>query len=237
VIYYLHGGGYIGGSAEIYRGLCKHLALRAGLSVYALDYPLAPEHKFPEAQLVAATQFQKLSKQYKRIIIMGDSAGGNLTLSLALKLMQDDPVNGLASVAGLVLLSPWLDLTHSGESAKSRVGIDPMIHELFLPLTSLQFVADPSQLSDPFVSPVFAPADQLNQLPPTLIHVGDYELLLDDSTRLYEKCDPSKTTLVIWEKMHHVHQLTVGLLQEADQSLNEIASFVKNLLQSKLSKL
>ena len=224
VLLYLHGGGYCICSLDTHRGLAARLALASCAHVLILDYRLAPENRFPAALEDALAAYRWALAQgipSKQIAIGGDSAGGGLTVATAVNLREE----GQNLPAALFLLSPWTDLTFSGESHRTRKLIDPIFSG---ESSSLNFgpaylgVHDPS---NPLVSPLFA---DLHDLPPTLIHVGSDEILLDDSTRLEERLRAAgvDARLEIWEGMWHVFQIFAPYVPEAQQAIREIGDFI-----------
>jgi monoterpene epsilon-lactone hydrolase len=223
-ILYLHGGAYIVCSPKTHAGLCIYLSAESGgIPVYALDYPMAPEYQYPAALNSAVEAYKMLlARGFKNIVIAGDSAGGNLTLSLTLKLKELE----LPLPKCVVALSPWADLTHSGESIHSNSEVDPMLPRELLNTAAEFYVQDEKDISDPFVSPIFASKEQLEGFPPLLIHVGENEVLYDDSIRMAAKIGTEQTELVIWEGMHHVFQISVGALEESDRAVQDVARFI-----------
>lgn len=226
VIYYLHGGAYLGGSTRTHRGLLAHFARAAGCEVVAIDYRLAPEHPYPAALEDAVAGYQELLAEgipAERIVIAGDSAGGNLALVTAIALRDA----GMALPAGLVLLSPWTDMTSSGPSMGSRAERDRILTVLGISKAAETFAAG-RKLADPLLSPLFA---DLAGLPPMLIQVGDDELLLDDSTRFTTAARKAgvPVLLSVRPKLWHVWQAMAGWMPEADQAIREMGDYVRGL--------
>jgi acetyl esterase/lipase len=223
-IYYLHGGGYTIGSIGSHRGLISRLSKASGARALAIDYRLAPEHPFPAGLEDAVRAYRWLLAQGadpSTIVIAGDSAGGGLTLATLLSLRDaGDPLPAAA-----VLLSPWTDLDASGESTQTRAALDPMIPVDPLKRMAHLYAGD-RPLTDPLVSPLYA---GLHGLPPMLIHVGDHEVLLDDSTRLAERAKAAgvDATLEVWDEMIHVWQFFAPLLPEATQAIERIGGFIR----------
>lgn len=174
---YHHGGGYMFGSVLSHRHLVSRLARAAGVAAFNMDYRLAPEHPYPAALDDAVRNYKfVLAQGYEPadIVIGGESAGGNLTAALLLRLAKE----GLPLPAGAYLLSPWLDMTAEGESYALRD--DPMLsHEAMLGAArAYTGGADPR---DPLISPA---KGAWRGLPPLLIQVGSDEVLLSDSLEL-----------------------------------------------------
>jgi monoterpene epsilon-lactone hydrolase len=223
VILYLHGGGYCICSLDTHRGLAARLALAAQARVLNIAYRLAPENPFPAALEDAQVAYRWLLEQGippKQIAIGGDSAGGGLTLAAAVSLRDA----GEPLPAALFLLSPWTDLTFSGESIQSRRAVDPIFGHDGGPQYVSPYVGDYDP-AHPLISPLFA---DLHGLPPTLVHVGHDEILLDDSTRLRKKLKAARveSNLKVWEGMWHVFQVFAPYIPEAQQSIDIIGEFI-----------
>lgn len=223
-LYYLHGGGYSIGSVNTHATMVSAIARAAKARAFAIDYRLAPEHPFPAALDDALAGYRWLLEQGidpKTIVVGGDSAGGGLAASLLLALREaGDPMP-----AGVVLLSPWTDLTGSGESQKTRADLDPMIpaFEGVSPMAEWYLGGRPA--NDPMISQIFA---DLHGLPPILVHVGDHEVLLSDSTRYAEKAKAAgvDVTLKVWDEMIHVFQF-FPMLPEGQQAIKEIGEWIQ----------
>lgn len=175
VLVWFHGGAYVTGSAFTHRGMLGRIARAAAAEVVAPDYRLAPEHPFPAAFDDGLAFLQGLGRPMAEVILGGDSAGGGLAAALAAHLCARGDVP-----AGLVLLSPWADLTLSGASLKTKAGRDPLLPAVAM-APVVEMVRGSHDASDPRLSPVFA---RWSQAPATLIQVGSTEILLDDSLRL-----------------------------------------------------
>lgn len=223
VILYLHGGGYCLCSIDTHRGLAARLALSCQARVLIIAYRLAPENPFPAALEDALTAYHWLLRQGispRQLAIGGDSAGGGLTLSTTLKLRDA----GESLPAGLILLSPWTDLTFSGDSMQTRKAVDPIFgHEG----DTLQFAPaylGASDPANPLISPLFA--DPVG-LPATFIQVGNDEILLDDSTRLETKMKAAgvEVQLEIWNGMWHVFQSFAPFTPESRLAIDKIGTF------------
>ncbi|MBE3067589.1 MAG: alpha/beta hydrolase [Chloroflexi bacterium] len=229
-VLYLHGGCYTLCSPATHRGLTGAIALACKSRMLVPNYRLAPEHPFPAALEDAIATYRWLLAQGlapHHIAIGGDSAGGGLTLATALCLRDSgDPLP-----AALFLLSPWTDLTFSGESHNTRRAVDPIFggesesKEPFAPAYLGQETP-----SNPLISPLLA---DLRGLPATIIHVGDDEILLDDSTRLGEKMEAAgvDVRIRVWDGLWHVFQAFVPFLPEARQSVAEIGEFIRRRIK------
>lgn len=224
---YLHGGGYCVGSSRTHRGLAAHIARAAGATVHVPDYRLAPEHPHPAALDDALAAYRWLlarGTSPAQIILGGDSAGGGLALAAAVAMRETK----LPLPAALVLLSPWADLTLSGDSARTHIGRDPMLTPSILGLWSRLYLGGHPP-DHPACSPLFVP---LAGLPPMLIQVGSEETLLSDSQQLAEKARAAgvPVRLSLYEGLWHDFQAHAGLLREADRAITEIGDFVKNTI-------
>ena len=218
---YLHGGGYFACSSRTHRPITTGFA-RRGLQVFVPEYRLAPEHPFPAAIDDAVAAYRGLVASgipADRITIAGDSAGGGLTMATLLTLR--DAGDALPKAA--MLFSPWVDLAGTGASLVTNDRRDAMFNGDGMPRAAEPYLAgaDPR---NPLASPLYA---DLHGLPPLLIHVGSYEVLLDDSTRLAERAKAAGTpaTLRSWPVVPHVWQL-FAFLPEARQSMDEAAAFL-----------
>jgi acetyl esterase/lipase len=219
IILYFHGGGFIAECGAIHDALLAAIGRAAGARGLMVDYRLAPEHPYPAApdDCFAAWNWM-LSKGFDpaRVVFAGDSAGGNLAVATAMRAREED----LPLPAALVLMSPVLDLTFSGPSVARNDGIDPM----FRAATARRiqdWYAPGLDLEDPRISPLFGDAAGL---PPTQLHVGSSELLLDDTLRYAAKAPGSLAA--VWHGMPHVFPAIRGLV-DGDRAIVEMADFIR----------
>ncbi len=227
VLYYLHGGAYALCSLKTHRRLIARLAKAAGITAYAMEYRMAPEHVYPAALDDAVKGYVWLLHQgYKPedIVIAGDSAGGGLAMSTLFKLRD----LGIAQPAAAVLLSPWADLEGSGESNKRTRRRDSLLHNEGL-LWHGRLYAGETDLRDPFISPIYGDCDGL---PPIMIQVGELELIYNDSTRMAEKAASCgiEVELVEWGHTFHVWQIYDFMLPEATESIKQMGEYMKKKL-------
>ena len=229
---YLHGGGYFGCSAETHRPITAGFALQ-GFRVYAPDYRLAPENKFPAAvDDVVAVYGALLSAGHaaQSIVVSGESAGGGLALSLMLALRAA----AVSLPAAAALFSPWTDLAATGDSVRTNADRCAMFSGTDIAPTARFYLGD-TDPRDPLASPLYA---DLSGLPPLLIHVGADEVLRDDSTRLAERARAAgvHVELKIWPVVPHAWQLATHLIPEGRQSLREAGVFLRASAASAASR-
>lgn len=227
-ILFLHGGGYVQGTAAAYRGFVSQVAGRAGIAALAIDYPLAPEMTLPAAPNAALAAWDWLVGQgYDRIAVVGDSAGGGLSLVTLANLARR--ADGPAPVAGVVF-SPWTDLTLSGASMSDPAMQDPLIGREYLQDCSRKY-AGALDVGDPLASPLFG---DLRGLPPLLIQVGTDERLLDDATRYAARATEAgvPVRLEVWDGLHHVFQFDVAHLDSSRRALDRAAAFLRRAFAS-----
>jgi acetyl esterase/lipase len=224
VILYFHGGVYVIGTAVATVPLVGDLARRTGAKVITLDYRLGPEHPYPAAVDDARAAYEGLLAQGidpARIALAGESAGGGLVAATLLALRAA----GTPLPSGGYLMSPYADLTLSGESLADRAELDPVLTPVGLRVRVPDYVAaaDPA---DPLISPIFG---DLHGLPPLLIQVGTHEVLLSDALRLAARAALSDVSVVleVTPGVPHVFQGFVGLLDEAGVALDRAAAFLK----------
>ena len=224
VLMYLHGGGYVMGTIEMYRDMTTRLATVGNVRVLSVDYRLAPENKFPAALNDSIKVYKwLLNKGYEanNIMIAGDSAGGGLVLATLLKIRS----LGLEMPAAAVCISPWTDLALTGKTIKTNAGIDPILNYNLVKYFATCCVGEEGDRCDPFVSPFYA---DLSGLPPILIMVGEREILLDDSMRFAKKAEfyGVDATLVVAQEMTHMWPFFAGLIPEGQQAINYIGEYI-----------
>ena len=211
-------------SIGTHRGLCTRLSRAAGARVLNVDYRLAPEHPYPAAVDDALAVYRAVladGVDPARIAIGGDSAGGGLTLATLVALRDaGDPL----PAAG-VCISPWTDLSLSGESIRTKAAEDPLIQPSQLAWMAGLYLGDADPKA-PTASPLFA---NLSGLPPLLVHVGTAEILLDDATLLAERAREAgvDVTLEAWEEMIHTWHNFADLLPEGREAIEGIGKYLR----------
>ncbi len=222
-VLYLHGGAWFLGSPRSHRAFVSRLAQAGGFRALVIDYRLAPEHPFPaglEDCLAAYEWLQQNGIPPHKMVVAGDSAGGNLALAL-LVMLRD---TGKPLPAGAVALSPATDLAGTGASQQTRRQLDPFFAKTSVSSVVPDYITvhDPCH---PWISPLYA---DLHGLPPLLIHAGDHEILRDDAVRFGEKAAAAGVDVktVVWPGMFHVFQMFDPIVPEAKKANEEIVGFV-----------
>ena len=229
VILYCHGGGYSTGSCLYGRTLTAKLASTTSMDVLSFDYRLAPENPYPAALEDAEkvwNYLMLLGYGARDIILTGDSAGGNLALALTLKLKAD----GRLLPRGLVLMSPWTDLTSSGESHKTRADVDPVLDKAYIDRMIAAYIGETGkagkELDNPYISPLFG---DFTGFPPVYIQVGDNEILLSDSVELHRKLVEANVSVRLdcFDGMWHVFQMSP--FKTAYEAMDKNAEFIYDI--------
>ncbi len=238
-VLYIHGGAFMAGSSHSHRNITNRFSEMTGAAVLAIDYRLMPENRRGDGIADCRTAYRWILENGPDgaappayLVISGDSAGGNLTLSLVAWARDA----GLRAADAVVAFSPTVDGTYSSPSIRSNVSSDVMLGPLFRPLLKiphtirawvylLEFRFSPA---NPVVSPVLG---DLSNLPPTLIQVSEAEMLLDDARRYVRKARASGSPAVAqsWPHMLHVWQIFYPELPEAEQALQEVRLFLRGL--------
>jgi epsilon-lactone hydrolase len=223
-VMHIHGGWFHWGSAQAFRHLAGHIAVSAGVAAFVPDYRLAPEHPFPDAaEDVRACYVGLTERGFSKIAITGDSAGGNLALELLVYLATSS-VSGSEALVGGVALSPVTDLALSGESWSTRAVADPYFTQ---PQAAelVRSYLDGHDPEDSFASPLRA---DLKGLAPIRVHVGNDEVLLDDSVRLVERAVAAgvDARLDVWQGMVHGYLGGIGRLAASTATLQLIGEFL-----------
>jgi monoterpene epsilon-lactone hydrolase len=233
VILHLHGGWFNFGSAKAYRHLVGHIAARASVRAFIPDYRRAPEHPFPAATDDVLTSYRGLADQgFSHIALTGDSAGGNLALTTAAQIVANrDSLS--ATLMGVAVLSPVTDLTLSGASYATRAEADPLFTRLQVSDLVVAYIGD-ADPKHPLVSPLFG---RQAGMPPVRVHVGDDEVLLDDSLRYVDRAIAAGVDahVDVWMGMPHGFQASIGKFKAATQSLDAIGTFLTERFRASMS--
>lgn len=227
VVLYIHGSGYNLCSTRTHRALVSQIASRSGLEVFSTEYRLAPEHPFPAAPDDVARAYDWLVDQGwspDRIVVAGDSAGGHLTLGLAVELVRA----GQVPPAGLVMLSPLADLSCALIEERERIKRDPLISAAGVRRLFAHYLLD-TDPKHPRLTHVLEPGEVL---PPTLIQAGGAEFLAADAHHIADLLERSGTevTLEIWPGQLHVFQAQPRVVPEAHRALDRATRFMRNAL-------
>jgi len=248
-VLYAHGGGYLCGGLDFARILGAKFAIATGFTTYSFAYRLAPENTYPAALEDATAVWEHIREKYPadHILLAGDSAGGNLALCLAEKLLtegnaslnsetpdrnSDDIAAAAAPEAtattsmpkGILLFSPWTDMTSTAESYDTYKDLDPILTREYVSGAAKAYIAGKGAPWDPEFSPLFG---ELKGLPPVYIMAGRNEILLDDSIRLKDKINIAGGTAVldIEENGWHVYQqMPIPIARRAMKRLSEFVS-------------
>ena len=221
VILYCHGGGYSTGSSLYARTLTNKLAMSTSMDVLCFDYRLAPEHPYPAAledAMKAWNYLMLLGYGARDVVVAGDSAGGNLALALVHKLKSEKRL----VPRGLALMSPWTDLTASGQSYETKKDVDPVLDAEYIGQMVKNY-AEGQDLKNPFISPIFG---DFSDFPSTYIQVGENEILLNDSIMLHQKMIEANVPVRMhtFEGMWHVFQMSP--FKTAYEAMDKNAEFV-----------
>lgn len=225
IILQLHGGGYVGAMRNAYRmfaGLYNEVS--GGMNVLTIDYRVAPEHPYPAALEDAFDSYRWLLKQgwyAEQIILAGDSAGGGLAMALCHYLKD----KGMQLPCGIVAMSPWTDLTASGESYDTNYEKDPLFGKTRDSLIYNKEYVGENDPVNAYISPLFG---DFREFPPMLIQVGSYEMLLSDSVSVAAKAREQgvKVRLSVYDGMFHIFQMAAKMLPESKRAWVEIGKFI-----------
>ena len=228
VVLHLHGGGYVGAMRKHYKQMAGlYSEVGGGATVVTVDYRVAPEHTFPAALEDALAAYEWILDQgysHDQIIVAGDSAGGGLAMALVHALKA----SWRKLPAGIVAMSPWTDVTCSGNSYKDNFEIDPVFgNERSELVFENPYVGD-ADPRDPRISPLFG---DFYGFPPMLIQVGTDEMLLSDSISVAEKAKSAgvKVRLSIYNGMFHVFQMAGTIMDESKQAWAEVKRFFEEI--------
>ena len=226
VILYAHGGGYTCGGLGYARILAAKLAVATGFSVVSFEYRLAPEHKYP-APLEDGMKIWNylMDKGYSpdKVLLAGDSAGGNLVLCMTMKLIKEE----LLSPKGLILFSPWTDMTATAKSYEKYKEKDPILTKEYIEGVRDAFIGEDADYADSKYSPLYG---DFTSFPPTLIMVGRNELLLDDSVQLQKKIKNAGGEAIIDIEKDGWHVYQQMPLPIATRAMKRVADYVSKII-------
>ena len=226
VILYAHGGGYTCGGLGYARILAAKLAVATGFSVVSFEYRLAPEHKYP-APLEDGMKIWNylMDKGYSpdKVLLAGDSAGGNLVLCMTMKLIKEE----LLSPKGLILFSPWTDMTATAKSYEKYKEKDPILTKEYIEGVRDAFIGEDADYADSKYSPLYG---DFTSFPPTLIMVGRNELLLDDSVQLQKKIRNAGGEAIIDIEKDGWHVYQQMPLPIATRAMKRVADYVSKII-------
>lgn len=227
VLLYLHGGGYCIGSPKSHRNVVARLAKGLGCRALVPDYRLAPEHPFPAPLLDVVKVYRWLLAQgvpAQQIMLAGDSAGGGLALASCMMLRQ----LGLPLPAGLFCISPWVDLSLSGESIQELAAVDPLVNVAWIESLAGQYCGAEDR-RHPLISPLYG---QFDGFPPILIQLGSDEVLRSEVEQLHGRLQQAGVVsqLQLGEGLWHDWPLLGGMMPEADAAINQAVDFMAGQL-------
>lgn len=229
VILQLHGGGYVAKIKNSYYTMATYYCdAGKGISVLTPDYRVAPEDPYPAALEDAVASYEWLLAhgwKGEQIIVVGDSAGGGLAMALTMYLRDHD----MPMPRGIVAMSPWTDVTASGESYTLNYELDPLFGNTKESMIYINDYPGDHDKKDPYISPIYG---SFRQFPPMLIQVGSTEMLLSDSITAASMADIAgvEVRLSIYDDMFHVFQMAGMILPEAKRAWDEVEQFIQLLI-------
>src|SRR5438445_5863302 len=227
-IIHVHGGWFNLGTAHAYRNFVGHIASSAGAAAFVPEYRLAPEHRFPAAVTDVEACYRGLvDNGINQIAVTGDSAGGDLALVL-LSIASAQARNGGIAPVGAVAISPVTDLALTGESFETRAAADPYFTKAQVAGLVASYLGE-TDPKNPLASPLYG---DLTGLPPIRVHVGDDEVLLDDSRRYVARAVAAgvDAELDVWMGMPHGFVTGIREFDAARQALKAIGAFLTERL-------
>lgn len=229
IILQLHGGGYVAKIKNSYYNMATYYSeAGGGVSVLSPDYRVAPEDPYPAALEDALESYRWLLERGfsgDQIIVAGDSAGGGLAMALTMYLRDHD----MPIPCGIVAMSPWTDVTASGESYTLNYELDPLFGNTKDSMIYVNDYAGKYDKKTPYISPIYG---NFRQFPPMLIQVGSTEMLLSDSITVAGMADVAgaDVRLSIYDDMFHVFQMAGMILPDAKKAWEEVGQFLQILL-------
>jgi acetyl esterase/lipase len=226
VIVAFHGGGFVGGSLYTHRKLYGHLAKATGVRALLAHYRLAPEFPYPAQIEDALAAYRWTVGQGATVALAGDSAGGGLCVSAALRIRDA----GLAAPAALLLISPWVDMALAGSTYESNAATDVFFTREMVGGLVKAYLQGGESPTDPEVNVLHA---DLTGLPPMFVQVGGAEAILDESERLAERARAAgvEVRLDVFAGKPHTFQMAAGSTAEADDAIRRFAAWVRPKLR------
>lgn len=228
VVYYLHGGGFVGNSASSHRKMAGHLAKATGARSFVLEYRRAPEYPYPaqlEDALAAYSWLRGQGIEAGNMVTAGDSAGGNLAVTLVLALRD----RGEPLPAAIIGFSPWVDMEHLGKTLDSNAETDAFVNRAVAQSMSAMFLGESGSPTDPLTNPLHA---DLTGLPPLIVTAGSAETLQDNAERLAERASGSgvEVDITVAPDQQHVYTFMAGRAPEADDAIGAAADWARRHL-------
>ena len=219
IVLYIHGGGFVTGSSAARRSFTFHVAHRLGLNVVSLDYRLAPEHPFPAGPEDCLAAYRALLERYapKKIVLLGESAGGNLVLSLLLQIKQ----NGLPLPAAVFAIAPTVQYDRELPSYRDNLATDSVVTNLSDEVCDVYLCSrDEAVLKNPVAAPLYG---DYTGCPPVLLWASTTEVLYDDSVLMFEKCKDQGVTTKLYLRKGMMHTwIILPFLPEAKKDLKAL---------------
>lgn len=227
-IYFIHGGAFVFPLNTSYRNLAnKMIEINDDYDIFLVDYPVYPEAYYPSANIDVQNGYEYVRSKYEKVYVMGDSAGGNLAVSLTMKLRDENK----KMPDGMILISPFLDISNSVKSRDENYSTDLLIGSHMINTEPTKFLSEKGYFEkevdkkQPYISPIFG---EFNGFPPTYLEVNEKEMLYDDSRIMKEKLEKEGVKLEYREvkNLFHVYQLNI-YMQESIDSLKNIYNFLE----------
>lgn len=232
IILYIHGGGFVTGSSEARRSFTFYIADKLGLNVVSIDYRLAPENPFPAGPEDCLAAYRALLEEYtsNKIILLGESAGGNLVLSLLLQAKAEK----LPLPAAVFALSPTVQYDRELPSYRDNASKDSIVTNLSDEVCAVYLHSHSGEiLKDPIAAPLYG--DYTN-CPPVLLWVSDSEVLRDDSYELFEKLKDQKVTTKLYERSGMMHTwIIIPLFRESKKDLRILGEELHRAMEGTIS--
>ena len=220
VVLEIHGGGLIMGAGECCRIMGLRVAARSQARTWAVDYRMPPDHPYPAPLDDCVTVYRALLRDHDpgQVVVSGASAGGNLAAALILRARDE----GLPLPAAAVLMTPEADLTESGDSFETNLGLDNLLTQRLMAANLLY--ADGHDLIHPYLSPLFA--DFTKGFPPTIITTGTRDLFLSNAVRLHRALRMAGVTAELHVIEGAGHGGFLGQAPEDAELETEISRFI-----------